>query len=108
MLDSVDDLQKEAFRSLFKDDVNPVILSNKVNATTSKSRNDNYKIVDVHFRNGKRSLIQLDNHAYERFLTKFKENLSMSIAIQKLNFSRVSQTPEDYGEMTRLSRKALI
>ena len=39
-------------------------------AATAKNRNDGYKIVDVRFRNGKRSLIRLDLKAWETFLSQ--------------------------------------
>ena len=39
-------------------------------ATIAKNRNDGYKIVDVQFRNGKRSLLRLDLKAWEVFLAE--------------------------------------
>lgn len=39
-------------------------------AATDKNRNNGYKIVDVHIRDGKRSLIRLDLKAWKQFLSE--------------------------------------
>ena len=67
------DVQKDVFSAMFRGGVGQMIFGNPggvAGAATAKNRNDGYKIVDVHFRDGKRSLIRLDLKAWEQFLSE--------------------------------------
>ena len=73
LIDSIDDIQKDVFSALFRGGVGQMIFGNPGGvggATIAKNRNDGYKIVDVQFRNGKRSLLRLDLKAWEVFLAE--------------------------------------
>ena len=73
LIDSIDDVQKDVFSAMFRGGVGQMVFGNVggvAGAATAKNRNDGYKIVDVHFRDGKRSLIRLDLKAWEQFLSE--------------------------------------
>lgn len=73
LIDSIDDIQKDVFSALFRGGVGQMIFGNPggVGGTSiAKNRNDGFKIVDVEFRDGKRSLIRLDLKAWEVFLAE--------------------------------------
>lgn len=73
LIDSIDDIQKDVFSALFRGGVGQMIFGNPGGvggASIAKNRNDGYKIIDVVFRDGKRSLIRLDLKAWEVFLAE--------------------------------------
>lgn len=73
LIDSIDDVQKDVLSVMFRGGVGQMVFGNAggvAGAATAKNRNDGYKIIDVHFRDGKRSLIRLDLKAWETFLSE--------------------------------------
>lgn len=73
LIDSIDDVQKDVFSAMFRGGVGQMVFGNAggvAGAATAKNHNDGYKIIDVHFRDGKRSLIRLDLKAWETFLSE--------------------------------------
>ena len=71
LIDDVDDKKRDVLNAMWRGGIGQMIFGTAGGvggALLAKTRDEGYKIVAVQFRNGKQSLIRLDQKAWEQFL----------------------------------------